>query len=770
MPSQKCTVAFSNLAGIDDAHYCSTHGHSPGILTVTTRIYPFNLNYYASCYFSDGTSIYPIPDCRVKSIAFSSDEGGHRWMVQVEDHRWRWQNSLISGTYNVEDNRGNLIPGMIKTPRELAILCLDRLGETEYEIDMPEGVKEKEGPRDEFPPPGEGIKSVKAELNPPTNWVNISTAEALVRLCEVYDRAVIWCNLDRKVKIQKRSQGEGLPGGLVESGSDSLFLPPMPSGIGIIGAEIRWQLRFGTEDVGLEFDGRLRKIDDLSYAPDITPRPASYQVILAGLYNGATVYTLVVEGRSFGITGAGSDTATFNAIAAQINADTVANQTVTAVVTSAPALIVTGLHDGRDITVGAGPGATMVPALNQSPIDNKWQFSNPPVFANVNGPETGGPDRLSFNLALARAQDTVFRTRRITLLDPGKGPLDPPDNLYVKHFGYVTRYQQILLEPTKVEQVVPQPRDPDRIQGGTGDLIADVPDYYDGYSRDRQHEVFGAVMRKISAPVFRIYRSDKSGSERFNNDFKDRVEVPSTVDPQNWCIRFSTPVFEYFKPAKGDGSVKKARLVLETSCRLRDPKTNEIVRYRRWVKLGRQEESDKTKEKRDTPKKLARLDNDEDCLKYDRDPNILWFDHSDEVFRTWKQTYTVDEARRRHVVKDSVNDQYDNAKKAADAYIDKHLERIILEGGYTRVYREVKPIKLNGAIREVTLSFSASGLSTTASYNREHDRYVPTNDVRRFREALAPNVEAAKQNRQFAKPITDSIKALQQGLARMGGG
>lgn len=744
---QVCRFTFSSLDAIDDAHYCTAHGRSPGILTVTTRTVPSKLNYYGDAIFTDGVRAYVIPDCRVNSVQFTQSAGGNYWQISISDHRWRWENARISGEYNKQDNRGNLVPGTIKTPKELTAILLDKMGETNYEIDMPEGVAEGEGPRDEFPPPGEGIKSIKAELNPPINWDNSPAGESLARLCDQYDRAIVWCNVDRKTKIVKRSVGLQLPPGAIENESGSLLLPAMPAGIMVVGAPIRWQLRFLLEDVAREWDNRLVPINKASYAPNVEPRGAIYQVGLFAAYNGATTYSVTINGRTFSVSGAGSTSATISNLTAQIQADGTLTSELVASAGSTE-ITITELNRQRfPITISHSD--EMFTDIEQAPIFSKWDFSNPPYFPGVNPNENSGPDRMSYRQAVSRAQESIFRIKRLTLLDPGKGPRDEPDSLYAEHYGYITSFNQIILIGSKVEQVEPEARDPERIAAGnnTGDIVADVPNYYDGWSRDRLAEVFGAVYINNSAPVHKMYPTDTP-----NTKFGDRVEVPFSVDPANWCVIFQNPVYEYIKLGSTDGKTVPARLVLETSCHLRHPDTHEIMRYRRWVKFGQFEKA-KTTEKRDKLRQLARMDNDEDCKRWERDPNMLVFDHGDELYRTWIQDYTVDEARRRHRTRGSHIDQYDTARTGGDKYLDKHLERIVLEGGYTRSYRGVYPVKLDGAIREVTFAFSASGMVTTASFNKEHDKYIPTNNVRRFQEALAPDVEAARQNREFAKQV-----------------
>jgi hypothetical protein len=237
-------------------------------------------------------------------------------------------------------------------------------------------------------------------------------------------------------------------------------------------------------------------------------------------------------------------------------------------------------------------------------------------------------------------------------------------------------------------------------------------------------------------------------SAQLNTEFKQRIEVPFTFDPGSFVVTFASPVVEVV-PAGNSLKVQIPRIVFEFSAYLRDRETNEILRYRRWVKFA--DEKGEIGDKRRSPKKLARKDNDAKAYIWDKDPEIKWFEH-DDVVRTWVQRYGVDNDKRRHLFTESLADEYDNATAAADKYIDEHLNRIVLEGGTTIHYMGVTTVKLDGAIGQMTIDFGREAMRSTLSRNVEHDHYIPNYDTRRFREAIRPDAEAARQNREFSKP------------------
>lgn len=191
-----------------------------------------------------GTQI-TLPDCRLKTFFGKLGEDGTvSYMLRIEDRRWRWQYGYIEGTYNIREGKGNVRLVRKKNARELAEILLDAMSETGYDIDAL--------PDDEYPL---------------AQWSN-SPASCLQRLVEAYSCRVVLDPLSDKVILVKTGEGSLLPS-VAELISDSIDADPMVASDRIqwIAGRSLWNLDLELEAVGLEDDGTIKPIDDLSYKP-----------------------------------------------------------------------------------------------------------------------------------------------------------------------------------------------------------------------------------------------------------------------------------------------------------------------------------------------------------------------------------------------------------------------------------------------------------------------------------------------------------------------
>jgi hypothetical protein len=94
----------------------------------------------------------------------------------------RFGRGKISGRYNQIGPDGTPLSWTVRSPTQLAALCLDAMGENSYEIDI------------DLPPGAPGI-----------NWLNESPHVALNKLCALYGRQVIFEAAADRIRI-------GLPG------------------------------------------------------------------------------------------------------------------------------------------------------------------------------------------------------------------------------------------------------------------------------------------------------------------------------------------------------------------------------------------------------------------------------------------------------------------------------------------------------------------------------------------------------------------------------
>lgn len=264
---QASVITWPGVVGTMSGRYTCSRGISPGIGNIVCSLPPQALP-IATCTIGDTERTITLPDCAVVDIDYSDDASGDSWTVTFHDRRWRWKFGSITGRYNQTDERGKLIPWSIRSPKELVELCLAEMGETDYEIDIPEGLEsvDFEDEEDWFPV---GENAPESLTNPRVDWVTENPAQALARLCDFFGRAVVYDPISNKVKIVKPGEGAELPANYLEKYAGSLTVPAQPKGYGIIGEPIKYQVRLALEYVGLEWNDYYYPGDTVSYAPAI---------------------------------------------------------------------------------------------------------------------------------------------------------------------------------------------------------------------------------------------------------------------------------------------------------------------------------------------------------------------------------------------------------------------------------------------------------------------------------------------------------------------
>lgn len=252
---------YPGVLSLQDATYTTSHGRSPGVAILRINPQPFPPDPEGDLLFSDGNETVPIPDCKLLSIKVERDDKGFFWTLEILDRRWRWNNlGYINGCYNQMDPFGKLIPWTIRSPTELAVLCLTAMGETDYEINLPPGLN--------YPGPffGQPIPNISG-VNPPVNWDGVPPAQALQEVCDRCGCRIVYQLSTNSILIAPIGVGNDLPPGSIRKRGPTLTTPQAPSGVGVIGSPTRYQMRLMLTAVGKEWDGSYRPINLLSYAP-----------------------------------------------------------------------------------------------------------------------------------------------------------------------------------------------------------------------------------------------------------------------------------------------------------------------------------------------------------------------------------------------------------------------------------------------------------------------------------------------------------------------
>jgi hypothetical protein len=225
--------------------YTLSHGITPGVATIEMLPQAGFGAEIGDLVFTYADVELVFPDCKVDRATLRYDANGFVWQVSVLDRRWAWAFGTISGSYNTRQDDGRIFPDRQQEPSFLADLCLDAMGEDGYDTSaMPTGVY------------------------PEIEWNVENPAQALADLAEQCGCRVV-LQLDDTVAVVPTGVGAVLPeNDLVIADSLTINPPERPDQLAYYCGPTRYQMDIPLVAVGLDTDGTIKKIDDLSYAPN----------------------------------------------------------------------------------------------------------------------------------------------------------------------------------------------------------------------------------------------------------------------------------------------------------------------------------------------------------------------------------------------------------------------------------------------------------------------------------------------------------------------
>ncbi|HEY1191394.1 MAG TPA: hypothetical protein VGE74_27415 [Gemmata sp.] len=713
------SASWPGVLAVESCTGTVSHGITPATFVLTTYPQAAAPLAFGDLLISDGGRTVALRGCKLDAVSGRAGPDGQTFVLTILDRRWRWRTGAISGRYNQLDTRGKLVPWTIRSPRELAELCLKAMGETNYEVRLPEGLTSAAG-KDykRFLELGENFPQSLA--NPPVAWDFTPPAEALARLAEYYGCRVIYQPLADRVLVAPLGTGPVLPEGFCEAIAPSVDGPETPSAVAVAGAPVRIQMRLLLEPVGKEWDGSYRPVNELSYAPQAGGRVQIATVTWSGTAPNPSIKVNLsfntgwelpvpppdkVVSLQYGSSAAGSAADKLADVAAAINGDPEAGRLMKAE-SSGDVLTVTGKSQGFPFALAcesttAVPPDSLTAAVTQTPErpGGNWESCPLPTF-----PDVRATDRLSYDQAVQLAQSSVYKCYRVLNADPetGKAPIRVPS------VGPIVRRHQLTLQPTKVDQVEPEPRQKGVVRPGPNVnnairmLVGGLPEFYDGYSRDQGADVYGSISKRLGGVIW--------DGIAFNTDREDKVYVGiAGIDPVSQVVTFSDYVYKYAVVAGTDVRQAFPALTLETAVLLSSADTNELMRSRHALALGGA-----------APVEWQVREDVQQCIrgKYGPKNKFLGFDLVDQ-----KEA----DARAQH-------------------YLAGMANRYQVTGGETRQYIGIVLIEPGPSVQQVSWSVGPGGASTVASTNGEHSPSVPPYPARRRAENLPPNRAAALAN------------------------
>lgn len=285
-------------APLMDLSYEVAVGISPQCLQVTIAPLPATglPDVLGTVAFGDGLSApLVLRDCRLANFQEVRSDGGIDWRLQILDRRWKWREGhpwYDGCQFNQLDDRKKLIPWTVRSPHQLAVMCLTRMGETppvggwNFAGVLPGGLAvpgratanppvPDPGPADVLIDPGTDYLHLGENLpptgtNPPVEWKAMPAAVCLAELVERYGAVVVWNPVTDRVSIERLGSGSPLPSGPVWpviSGTVSVAPMVLPERITVVGAPVRFQPRLCFRPVGRDWDDGYYPWTEVTYAP-----------------------------------------------------------------------------------------------------------------------------------------------------------------------------------------------------------------------------------------------------------------------------------------------------------------------------------------------------------------------------------------------------------------------------------------------------------------------------------------------------------------------
>lgn len=256
------TVRWPGLRDCLSASYTCSHGASPGVITVEAPAQSAAaLAAEGDLVFGDGVNPSLVfRGCRLVSAQANPLSG--RMTLHFYDRRWRWRFGGISGYYNQQDpypdprppgdflavpGQNPFLPGTERTPRELLELCAAALGETAL-----------------------AFGAVPNDARPPIDWSGVRPSDAMQSVADQVGCRLIFQPVRDGVAVAPPAPPSAvvvLPDAPIVEESQSVEAATPPSAITVLGGAILLGDYWRLEYVGLEADGRVVPIDQLSYRP-----------------------------------------------------------------------------------------------------------------------------------------------------------------------------------------------------------------------------------------------------------------------------------------------------------------------------------------------------------------------------------------------------------------------------------------------------------------------------------------------------------------------
>lgn len=237
-------ATFPGVGRVLGGAFTLSEGISPsvGVLDVVPQIaFP---TLVGPLIFTYGGAPFNLPGCFIDVSFTRGSQRGWVNSLNILDRRWRWAYGVVTGHYNVRNPDGSIIPETERSPRQLASILLSAMGETAFDVSRLPDLTRPEARWLPFRNPAFELQKLASSLG--------------CRICT---------GPSRLTTLRPKGQGYIFPttGQLREGWG--INPPRRPDSLLLIGGPALFQVRFKLEAVGLDLDGSIRPIDELSYTP-----------------------------------------------------------------------------------------------------------------------------------------------------------------------------------------------------------------------------------------------------------------------------------------------------------------------------------------------------------------------------------------------------------------------------------------------------------------------------------------------------------------------
>ena len=235
-------LSFPGVAQPTGLHAMRTNGIHPNQNILWCLPQTGNIASLGNLQFGNEGTVVEMRDCLVDRPNYRVSTTGHSIGLVLLDRRWRWKYATVTGRYNVPRADGTFQNQ--KSAQELVTICFLAMGE-----------------------PGAIVSEIPSDSYPEVAWDATRADIALDELCEMFGcEPTLYLN--DGAAIIRYGFGAVPPNNLdIQSLGVSIDPPVVPKTLRAICNRTVIQCRMEYEAVGVDRDGSIVPIDDLTYKP-----------------------------------------------------------------------------------------------------------------------------------------------------------------------------------------------------------------------------------------------------------------------------------------------------------------------------------------------------------------------------------------------------------------------------------------------------------------------------------------------------------------------